>query len=337
MEPSRSYNFRLDWIVSFVAVAHEGGFSAAAKALFRSQPRVSTHVAELEGALRVKLFDRSLQPAALTAEGRALLPHAEEVLARLDLLAQMGAATGAAPHGQVRLGAYPSAAAFLFAPAVRRLARVHPHVSLVLREGESLSLGTLLTDGEIDLAIRPMLPLLSDDRLASAVLWREPLVAVVPRDAGLAEARSLSLAQLASLSLVTIGENAGGVRRQFETNYAFAQAGMHPTIAFQTNQPQTLVSLVRHGLGVGVTNALAMTTANLDGVVVLPLLDVPVQRQVALWWRQDQPTSAAVEAVRNLLVAMPPPQWPWVQDDRPPAPRRLSKVPGGSARAAKSG
>jgi DNA-binding transcriptional LysR family regulator len=169
------------------------------------------------------------------------------------------------------------------------------------------------------------------------VLWHEPLVAVLHPGSELAAAPALTLRQLAALPLVTIGENATGSRRQFETNYAFAQAGMHPTIAFQTNQPQTLVSLVRHGLGVGVTNALAMTTANLDGVVVLPLLDVPVQRQVALWWRQDQPTSAAVDAVRNLLVAMPPPQWPWRQDDRPPAPRRLSEVSGGSARVTRSG
>jgi hypothetical protein len=54
-----------------------------------------------------------------------------------------------------------------------------------------------------------------------------------------------------------------------------------------------------------------MSIANLDGVVVLPLPDVPVQRQVAVWWRQDQPASPAVDAVRELLVSMSPPHWPW--------------------------
>src|ERR1700712_1815682 len=98
MEPSKAHSFRLEWVSSFVAVAHEGGFSAAAKALFRSQPRVSTHVAEFEHALGTKLFDRTVQPVALTPEGRALLPHAEEVLARLTLFDEV--TSGA--HGPLR-------------------------------------------------------------------------------------------------------------------------------------------------------------------------------------------------------------------------------------------
>ncbi|HET6986751.1 MAG TPA: LysR family transcriptional regulator [Kribbella sp.] len=51
MDLTAAYGFRMDWIVSFVAVARHGGFSAAAKATFRSQSRISEHVAELEKAL----------------------------------------------------------------------------------------------------------------------------------------------------------------------------------------------------------------------------------------------------------------------------------------------
>ncbi|TCM37594.1 LysR family transcriptional regulator [Kribbella sp. VKM Ac-2568] len=83
MDLTAAYGYRLDWIVSFVAVARHGGFSAAAKATFRSQSRISEHVAELEKALGVQLFDRTAHPAALTPEVRALLPHAEEILNRL--------------------------------------------------------------------------------------------------------------------------------------------------------------------------------------------------------------------------------------------------------------
>jgi DNA-binding transcriptional LysR family regulator len=63
--------------------------------------------------------------------------------------------------------------------------------------------------------------------------------------------------------LISIGEVSGP--RQFESHLAFASAGLNPVNVFQTNQPQTLLSLVKHGLGTGVTNALAVATANLDG------------------------------------------------------------------------
>ena len=65
MDLTAAYGFRMDWIVSFVAVARHGGFSAAAKATFRSQSRISEHIAELEKALGVQLFDRTTHPARL--------------------------------------------------------------------------------------------------------------------------------------------------------------------------------------------------------------------------------------------------------------------------------
>jgi DNA-binding transcriptional LysR family regulator len=305
----RVAGYHIEWIVTFVAVARHGGFSAAGKVLYRSQPRVSSHVAALEQALGVRLFDRSVHPAALTPEGRALLPHAEGVLQRLAMFADVTGGPGL--RGDVLIGTYPSAAAYAFPLAVRRLRRTHPHVRLVLREAPTLALGDALIAAEVDLAIRPVLPLLSDERLTSTVLWREPLVAVLAAAHKLAAATSLRLAEIARLPLITIGEEADAAARQFEANFAFADAGLNPTIAFQTNQPQTLVSLVRHGLGVGVTNSLAMITAKTDGVVLVPLSDARSERQVALWWRTDQQPSPAAEAVRKVILGLPAPRWPF--------------------------
>ena len=315
--------YHVEWIVAFVAVAQYGGFSAAAKALYRSQPRISNHVAALEQELGVRLFDRSAHPAALTPEGRALLPHAQHILQHLAVLSELAPGISTV-RGEVRIGTYPSAAAYLFPLAVHRLQRTHPDMRLVLREGPSVALGSALLAADIDLAVRPVMPLLSDNRLASRVLWREPLVVVLAADHKFADAPHLRLAQIARFPLVTIGESADGVGRQFEANLAFAQAGLSPTIAFQTNQPQTLVSLVRHGLGLGVTNALAMTTANTDGVVLVPLADAFCERSVALWWRADHTGSAAVDTARKTIAAIPRPRWPW--GERPDTPA-LPAVP----------
>ncbi|MEO3868786.1 LysR family transcriptional regulator [Nonomuraea sp. B12E4] len=316
MDIRNVHHYRVDWIVSFVAVAHHGGFSAAAKALYRSQPRVSSHVAELERLLGTRLLDRSLQPATLTPEGRALLPHAEEILRRLSVLTEL---TGGVVRGEVRLGAYPSAAAYLYPLAVRALHATHPHVRLVLREGPSVALGDDLVEGAFDLAIRPLQPLVGSDEVASQVLWHEPLVAVFRGNHPLARAGSVRLAQIASLPVVTIGESGEGHGRQYEANLAFAMAGLNPVIAAQTNQPQTLISLVRHGMGTGVTNGLAMTTANTEGVALVPIAESHCERVVAVWWRAGAVVSPAVEAVRRALTSLPAPQWPW--DGQPP--RRL--------------
>ncbi|MET9275687.1 LysR family transcriptional regulator [Kribbella sp. NPDC003557] len=290
MDLGAAYSFRMDWIVSFVAVARYGGFSAAAKAVYRGQSRISEHVAELERALAVQLFDRTAHPPRLTPEGRALLPQAEEILRRVQNLSA---------GGDVRFGAYPSAAAWLFPQVVRRLP---DNVRLLLVEGPSVDLEAELVRGDIDLAVRPVHPLVASENLEHEVLWREPLVAVFPESHPLAAHESVGLAQLAELPLISIGESDGP--RQFESHLAFASKGLSPESAFRTNQPQTLLSLVRHGLGVGVTNELAVTTANLTGVRLVPIHEAGVERQVALFTRRDQPRSAALEKVVQVLQRM---------------------------------
>jgi DNA-binding transcriptional LysR family regulator len=290
MDLGALYGVKMDWLVSFVAVARYGGFSAAAKAVYRGQSRISEHVAELERALAVQLFDRTAHPPRLTPEGRALLPEAEEILRRAQNLSAGGA---------VRFGAYPSAAAWLFPQVVRRLP---DSIRLLLVEGPSLDLEAALVRGDIDLAIRPVHPLVTDESLVHEILWSEPLTAVFPEHHPLAGHESVALAQLAELPLISIGESDGP--RQFESHLAFASKGLSPESAFRTNQPQTLLALVRHGLGVGVTNELAVSTANLDGVRLVPIHDAGVERQVALFTRRDRPASPAldivIEAVRKV-------------------------------------
>jgi DNA-binding transcriptional LysR family regulator len=283
MDLGAMYGLKLDWLVSFVAVARYGGFSAAAKAVYRGQSRISEHVAELERVLDVQLFDRTAHPPRLTPEGRALLPQAEEILRRVQNLSAGGA---------VRFGAYPSAAAWLFPQVVRRLPE---GVRLLLVEGPSVDLEAALVRGDIDLAIRPVHPLVADESLVHEILWREPLTAVFPAHHPLAVNESVALEQLAELPLISIGESDGP--RQFESHLAFASKGLSPESAFRTNQPQTLLSLVRHGLGVGVTNELAVSTANLDGVRLVPIHDAGVERQVGLFTRRDRPASPALDAV----------------------------------------
>ncbi|WUI04142.1 LysR family transcriptional regulator [Spirillospora sp. NBC_00431] len=324
MDLSSAHHYRIDWIASFVAVARHGSFSAAARTLYRSQPRVSSHVAALERLVGRRLVDRSVHPSILTPEGRGLLPHAEEIIRRLDLLAETAAGSVC---GTVRLGCYPSVAAYLYPRAVRALRDTHPQVRLVLHEGPSLEIGEQLAGGGVDLAVRPLHPLVNSDEVTSEVLWREPLVAVFRADHPLAREAEVSLAQAARLPVISIGESDDGHGRQYETNLAFANHGLHPVISERTNQPQTLISLVRHGLGVGITNALAMTTANTEGVRLVPITGAGFERVVAVWWRLGEGVSPAVEAVRDCLRRLAPPAWPWPDAAPPPAPPSPPSLP----------
>jgi DNA-binding transcriptional LysR family regulator len=76
----------LDQLRTFIAAADEGSFSAAGRRLRRAQSVVSQTLANLEGQLGVKLFDRRGHLPVLTDQGRALLADARAVAGDIDLL-----------------------------------------------------------------------------------------------------------------------------------------------------------------------------------------------------------------------------------------------------------
>src|SRR4030095_3196703 len=65
---------------AFLAVVREGSFSAAAKALFRTQPAISQTIKKLEDEIGRPLFDRSSRRGVLTDAGRVLADHAERLV-----------------------------------------------------------------------------------------------------------------------------------------------------------------------------------------------------------------------------------------------------------------
>src|SRR4029077_17408859 len=75
----------LDQLRTFVAAAEEGSFSAAGRQLRRSQSVVSQTLANLEGQIGVKLFNRGGRVPTLTDQGQALLSLAGGVASEVAL------------------------------------------------------------------------------------------------------------------------------------------------------------------------------------------------------------------------------------------------------------
>jgi DNA-binding transcriptional LysR family regulator len=75
----------LDQLRTFIAAVDAGSFSAAGRRLGRAQSVVSQTLANLEGQLGVRLFERDGRYPVLTGEGRALLVDARAVAESVDV------------------------------------------------------------------------------------------------------------------------------------------------------------------------------------------------------------------------------------------------------------
>src|SRR5918998_2380403 len=111
-------------------VATRGSFSAAAEALNFTQSAVSQHVAALEREAGTTLVERGARGIRLTDAGRAVVRHAEAIIARLDDAEQELAAIAGLRGGRLRLGSFPSAGATLVPEAGAHFPARHPGVGL---------------------------------------------------------------------------------------------------------------------------------------------------------------------------------------------------------------
>ena len=74
----------LRYLESFVAVVKYGGFTDAAKNVYRAQSSISSNILALEESLGVRLIDRTQKKSlVLTPDGKMFYRYASELLAQL--------------------------------------------------------------------------------------------------------------------------------------------------------------------------------------------------------------------------------------------------------------
>ena len=135
------------------AVAQHGSFSAAAEALSYTQPAISQQVAALEKQAGTTLVDRTSRGVRLTEAGRALVDHAEVVLARLAAAEAELEAMAGVRGGRVRLASFPTAGASVLPPAVALFTERHPDVELSFVEREPEDAARMLRAAELEVAL----------------------------------------------------------------------------------------------------------------------------------------------------------------------------------------
>src|SRR4029077_14567279 len=142
----------LDWedVRYFVALARHRTLSATARALHVNHATVARRIASLEALLGHPLFDRPASGYALTAEGKALVKHANAMNeAALSILRRLDAGTELS--GRVRLAAGRVLAERFLIDRLRAFHERYPAINLEVIGGSRV---VSLAKREADIALR---------------------------------------------------------------------------------------------------------------------------------------------------------------------------------------
>ena len=271
----------------FVAVAEELHFGRAAQRLHITQPPLTQGIANLERHVGVLLFNRTKRSVQLTAAGAALLPHAQDVLARALALPLQARAAAQGEIGQLRLG-FVSTVGFDGLPRWVRAFRAHsPGVRLELVEATGDVQLQLLQAGKIDAGIAlhaegdPAPPALERRSIGS-----ESLVLALPERHPLAAAPSVQFAQVWDEPLVLFPRSIlPSIHDGLRAAYAARGKALH--VVQEAIQMQTIVNLVSAELGVAWVPE-SVTHFQRSGVVyrqVAGATDLPICATSMLWER----------------------------------------------------
>jgi DNA-binding transcriptional LysR family regulator len=293
---------RLRLLVEF---ADRGSIAATAAALGYTPSAVSQQLAALEREAGTGLLDRTARSAELTDSGRRLAGHARQILAMLEAAEADLSARAQEPEGRVVVTAFPTAAV-AFAPALAHSLRVHPGLTLLLRQtqpGEGLR---PVRSGEADIALvddwSGRLAQQPGDRPALLEFYRlirDPLVLVVPR--------SHPVAGQARVQLRTLRDEAwmvtpvGEPSRQ-AVDRLFASTGGAPEVSWEFEGLGTILSLVARGIGIAAVPRLALA-AGAGRVAVRDLPGTAPARDVYAVARASSVRRPAISVVLAALHA----------------------------------
>ena len=272
----------------FVAVVDHGGFTAAARATFVSQPALSLAIKELESDLGTLLFDRIGRRVQLTAAGTALVGPARQVLRDLETGRAAVLAVSGLDSGSLSLACLPTLAADPTADLIGRFRSHHPGIRVDLAAPEDTrELFALVESGNSELGITDALDV--PDTLVLTQLGSQELVFILPPGDASRRTKSGALADLEGTLIIASPE---GTSTRRLLNEQLALAGLHPKLAVVSAQRDAILPLVLAGAGAAlVPESMALVAEQLGAAIVRP--DPPAIRRLALVHREGAVSPAA--------------------------------------------
>lgn len=159
----------------FLAVCQTLNFTRAAEVCNVTQPALTRAIQKMEGEMGGLLFARERGNTHLTALGRLVQPHLEEVMARATEAKDNATRFLRLESAHLRLGVMSTIGPMRFVGFLNRFRTDFPGIELSLSEATPRRLTEYLLAGEIDVAVMAQ-PEPYEERLRPDPLYRERFV-----------------------------------------------------------------------------------------------------------------------------------------------------------------
>lgn len=290
-------NLTIRQLRAFVLVVQEGSFTVAGHAMHLTQSAVSLLVRDLEEALGSRLIDRTTRNIAVTAVGQEFFASAQRILGDLQHAIGNVDKLLALQRGRVVVAAPLVLSSTFLPPILATFRSLHPSVDVLVLDSLTDQVLPNVRSGAADLGIGTFRKTEAD--LSSALLFREPLVAVFPKRHAFGRAARLTWKDLRGSPILAL--RSGSVFRELtQAGLVAAELPLEP--AFEATYSGTLIGWVKAGLGVAIVPAHATALVDEKSVGWKRLERPAIEREVLMVHRAGVSLSPAAQAFAEHLV-----------------------------------
>ncbi len=242
--------------IQYLCTVARHGFnvSAAAKALYTSQPGISKQIRLLEEELGAPIFERAgRQLTRLTEFGRDILPYLERIQNGADNVRRMAAELTSPEVGSLSIATTHTQARYSLPGVIMAFRARYPEVRLNLHQGTPDQIAALAVEGKVDIAIATEgLEHFDELVLLPCYLWNRAVV--VPRGHPLEKTPRPTLEDLAAYPLVTY---VFSFTDQSKMTEVFSRQRLEPDLVLTATDAEVIKTYVRNGLGIGLIARMA--------------------------------------------------------------------------------
>lgn len=283
----------------FVSVAEQKHFGKAAEYCHVSQPTLSMQLKKLEHEIDTLLFEREHKQVMLTAAGEALLPQAKSIIQSSEQFKITAKALKDPFGGEIRLGAIPTIAPYLFPKIVPNITKKLPNLTLLLEEHQTADLLDLLLSGRLDAGILA-LPI-PHKHVVSLPLLKENFYLAAPIKHALAKATHVKIQALDETPLLLLEE--GHCLRDQTLNFC-NMIRINERRDFRATSLETLRQMVLSNAGLTIIPEMALDKH--PGIRYLPFIEPAPYREIVLICRDAYPRFDLIKSLQQLIITKLP-------------------------------
>ena len=274
----------------FLAVCGELNFTRAAEKCHVAQPSLTRAIKLLEDELGGPLFHRERARTHLSELGRVMRPYLEETYRQSQQAREAAATFVKLDHTPLKLGIMCTIGPDNLIGLISTIQESHPGVELQIVDASATVLQQRLLDGDIEAAIY-CLPDATDERLHALPLFREPFVIAINAQHRLARKNAVKASDLDGERYL----NRTNCEVIDQARAIFRERGSKLNRIYRSERDDWILAMVAAGMGFCFLPQYCVPQRS--DVIVRPLVEPEIWREVSLFTVRGRPHSPAVGAL----------------------------------------